>query len=353
MASFSLNRFSSGDITYVNKFNSDNVNIETTINAIQANLGAGGTGGGTTGLDEIFDRDGIVGISSFRQALVSDGGLSFTSGSFWVLGQQLRARTVSAQTLNFVGNASGTYFINADKTATLTLSITSATTGLTLYRVYYSAPSFGSAERLVPILLAGDDYNRMLSSTVFGSFTRVADRLSAQEGALTLDAFYAQSGTSGTQWSYKAGQVRNNATIFSAVASFVSLPTSATFNVEVDPASGTVSYTSGGTFTSGNIPIRFLKTSGGVFVSNEDRRTWATAAFSGGGGTAGLTVSGTQNPFWTVATSIVSAASQVSFAGFRVNRGSNADDAQLRWNESADRWEFGTSTFQELLGPTT
>ena len=341
-----LTRFSAGMVAYVAAFNNNSVVLETAINALQA--GGGGGGGVGTGFLEVWDRTGLVGASAFIVTLVSDTHLSLTSGAVWNLGTQKLGRNTSATQLSFVGNASGTYFLNIDGAGGVTVSTVSGTTAA--YSIYFSAASFGSATRLVQVLLHGDDYNRMLSSLLFGSGTRVADRLSSLENALTLDAMYAQSGTSGAQWSYKRGQVRNNNVIFSAAASFVSLPANSSFFVEVDPATGTVSVTSGG-FTSGNIPIRFVQTSAGVIISNDDRRAWATLAFSGGGGgVAGLTISGTTNPAWTGATSVLSAGSAVDVR-FIANRGTGPQP-EIRWRETASSWQFTTdgTSFINLVG---
>ena len=340
--SITLSRFSAGMVAYVALMNTNSLVLETAINQLQAGGGGGGGGGVGTGFQDIWDRTGLVGASSFIVTLVSDTHLSLTSGSVWNLGTQTLGRNTSATQLSFVGQASGTFFLNIDSVGGITVSTVSGTTAG--YSIYFSAASFGSATRLIPILLHGDDYNRLLSSLIFGSGTRVADRLSSLENALTLDAMYAQSGTSGAQWSYKKGQVRNNNVIFSAAASFVSLPANSSFFVEVDPATGTVSVTSGG-FTSGNIPIRFIQTSAGVIISNDDRRAWATLAFSGGGGgVAGLTISGTTNPAWTGATSVLSAGSAVDVR-FIANRGTGPQP-EIRWRETASAWQFtndGTS----------
>ncbi|HXH10792.1 MAG TPA: hypothetical protein VNP04_13650 [Alphaproteobacteria bacterium] len=220
------------------------------------------------------------------------------------------------------------------------MSTVSGTTAI--YSIVYNSPGFGSATRLIGILLHGDDYKRSLSGATFGSHTRLADRLSNIEAAVTLDAMYAQSGISGTQWSYRAGQVRNNNVINSAAASYISMGASAIYRVEVDPSTGTVSYLSGGTgFTSGSIPLRYLVTSGGVIISNEDRRTWAVAAGSGAGGAS---VSGTPETTWTLNIDFTS-GSPSSNASLRVARGS-LTGVDIRWNEASDQWEFtndGTS----------
>jgi len=339
--SITLSRNSAGETAYVTKFNNNWTTIETSINSILQSLAGGGGGGtgGVAGFPEVWETSGIVGISSFSYTSASNTHLSFTSGVVWNLANQTIGRSTSATQLSFVGKASGTYFINADGAGGLTAS--TASQGTAIYSVVYNNPGFNSATRLLPVLFHGDDYARSLSGGVFGSFTRLADRLSTLEGALTLDAFYAQSGTSGTQWSYKAGQVRNNNVIFSAAASFVSLLATSSLYVEIDPANGTVSVASGG-FTSGLIPIRYLRTSSGLFISNEDRRTWATLAFSAISQT-GPGVSGTNESFWML--NLDHTSTPLSNAGIVVERGSSTD-VDIRWNESLDQWEFtndGTS----------
>jgi len=338
--SITLSRNSAGETAYVTKFNNNWTTIETAVNSILQSLGAGGGGtDGAAGFPEVWETSGTVGISSFQYTSSSNTHLSFTSGVVWSLKNQTIGRSTSATQISFVGKASGTYFVNVDGAGGITISTASGTTPI--YTVVYNNPGFNSATRLMPILFHGDDYQRSLSGGIFGSFTRLADRLSTLEGALTLDAFYAQSGTSGTQWSYKAGQVRNNNVIFSAAASFVSLLALSSLYVEIDPANGTVSVASGG-FTSGLIPIRYLKSSTAELISNEDRRTWATLAFSAISQT-GPQMSGTNESFWTL--NIDHTSTALSNAGLVVERGAQTDTS-IRWNESLDQWEFtndGTS----------
>ena len=65
---FALNRFSAGDTTYISKHNSDATVIEAAINALLTATSIGiGTGGTTTAnaWNDIYDRNGIIGASSF------------------------------------------------------------------------------------------------------------------------------------------------------------------------------------------------------------------------------------------------------------------------------------------------
>lgn len=341
--SITLNQYSAGDTNYVTKLNSDMNNIAIAINSLEGQVATGGGGTTVAGIDEIFDRDGLIGVSSFILTTVSNTHISLTSGSLWVLSTQTRARSTTTQQVNFVGKASGTYFVIVDTAGGASISTASST--LTVYSIVYRNPGFGSSERLVPILFNGDEYQRMLSSVTFGSHTRVADRLSSIEGSILMETFYAQKKISGLTWEYFAGLVRNNNQVFSTATgsfSFVSAA-SASFYVEVDPTNGVISFTSGDGFTSGNIPIRFLRYAGSSVVSNEDRRTWAAAGGSSGGA---LTVSGTPEAFWGLNTDVLSIA-PTSDAGITVHRGTSGT-VSIRWNETNDAWEFtnnGTQFF--------
>jgi hypothetical protein len=182
-----LTSFSAGDVAYITKLNNNFTTLQTAINALQTNTGTGTT---AAAFDEVWKASGLIGASAFSYTLVSNTHLQLGSGSVWFLAQQTRARATSATQLAFLGLASGLYYVNCDTAGGL--SVSTARQGCPLYTVYYSAPSFASATRLLPVLLDGEDYARMLSSPAYGSFVRVADRLSAIEVALA-----AVSGGSG------------------------------------------------------------------------------------------------------------------------------------------------------------
>ena len=356
---FVLNRYSAGDTTYISKHNSDATLLEAAINGLQTatSIGLGGNAGTNATFNDIWDRNGLIGASAFLVTCATSLTLSVTSGSVWMFAAGLRGRATADVTLNFAGKTSGVYAIIADTSGNLSISALSASvtgSSLQIYSVQYNAPDFGSAARLVDILLHGDDYNRMLSSPTFGSFTRVADRLSAMEGALGLDAYYAHSGfQSGTTWSFKAGQIRDNNLIVSTTTSTLPLTASATHYIEVAISDGSVSYTTGGFTASEAIPLRTISTVASAVTGNHDARTWAIAA-GGGGGTAGLANSGTTDGIWYLYRATGATSSPVSTAAFAVDRGSLADVA-MRWNESTDTWEYtndGTNyiPFGQLTG---
>lgn len=329
-----LSSFSVGQSAYVAQLNNNFFIIKTAVNNLESQIGGGGGGGDNNGnFVHIWDRDGIIGASSFIVTITSNTHLSFTSGSVWNLNNQTVGRQTSPQSVTFVGKSSGIYQVVIDSTGIITISSTSSPT--TIYQIQWNNPGFGSAERLVPVLFDGEDYFRMLSSIVFGSSVRVADRLSSIEQNIVLDTFYAQRLISGLTWEFKAGKVRNNNQVFSAASGSITLTDNSTHYIEVDPTTGVVSYTSGTGFTSGNIPLRLISTAGGAIVSNVDMRTWATAANGAGGA---VTISGTTEAVWQVNRDVASVAPSEN-AAFEVRRGTSAN-VSLRWNETTDRWQF-------------
>ena len=356
-----LNRFTTGMVTYIAAHNTNATTIETAINALQAatTTGTGGTGANAIGFTELWDRDGIVGASSFPVTCATSLTLSVGSGGGWLLGQQTFARATSALTLNFAGKGSGVYAIILDAAGGLSISALSATvagSSLQIFSVQFNAPDFGSAARLLPILMQGDDWNRMLSSTQYGSFTRIADRFSAIEGALTVDALYAQSAVSGSGWSFKSGHLRNNNTIVSTAAGNLVLAGSATHYIEVALSTGAVSYASGGWTSSEAIALRLITTAASAVTVNNDARTWATAGGGSGGGTPGLQNSGTTDSVWYMYRGTGATSALPSAAAWVIDRGSLADVA-IRWNPSAvsGRFEYtadGTTYygFGEIAG---
>ena len=358
----SLNRFTTGQVTYIAAHNTNCTTIETAINALQAatTIGVGGTGANAIGFTELWDRDGIVGASSFPVTCATSLTLSVGSGGGWLLGQQTFARATSALTLNFAGKGSGIYGIILDAAGGLSISALSATvagSSLQIFSVQFNAPDFGSAARLLPILMQGDDWNRMLSSTQYGSFTRIADRFSAIEGALTVDALYAQSGISGTGWSFKAGHLRNNNAIVSTAAGNLTLAGSATHYVEVAISTGAVSYASGGWTSSEAIALRLITTAASAVTVNNDVRTWAIAGAGSGGGVPGLANSGTTDGLWQLYRGTGAGSALPSTAVLAVDRGSLTDVA-IRFNPSAGAsgaWQYsddGTTyyRFGEIAG---
>ena len=340
-----LNRFAAGDLTYISKHNTNSTTLETAINALQnaTTTVTTGTGAAAVGFTELWDRNGLVGASSFPVTCATSQTLSVGSGAAWILGQQTMPRLTSAVTLNFAGKASGIYAIIVDGAGGLSLSALSATvagSSLQTHSVQYNAPNFGSAARLLPILMQGDDWQRMLSSPIFGSFARVADRLSALDNALTIDALYAQSTvTSGVNWHYKAGHFRNNNLITSTTASNILVDASATNFIEVAISTGTVSYNTTGFTSSEAIPLRKLSTAASAVLCNYDVRTWALAGAGSGGGTPGLANSGTTDGLWQLYRGTGATSSPVSTAALAVDRGSQTDVA-IRWNETADVWQY-------------
>lgn len=377
MPTISLFRFSAGTTGYIGLLNINATITENALNALFAGQttgavagGGGGTGTATT-LVDLWDRNGFLGVSAFALTCMTSQTLSATSGAAWHLNLARRGAFQSNQILNFGGKSSGIYAVLVDTVGTLTISAASAVVAggnFALYNIEYKAPDFGSAERVAPILLHGDDYNRSLSGPIYGSFARLADRLSAIEGGgggtgagsgvsgaggTGVAALYAQATITASVWTYLGGLLRDNNLILSTVGSTLPLEVSNYHYIEVAISNATVSYAVSGWTSSNAIPIRLIRTCSGTVSYNADVRTWAIAG-GGGGGTPGLENSGTTDGIWKLYKGTGITSSPVSDVGLVVVRGSAAA-VQIRWNETTDHWQFTNdgSLYTDLGGTGT
>jgi len=342
----SLNAYAAGDTNYVTKMNSDNVVIEAALNAQEGQITAaiGGTGVGGGAGHEIWKESGIIGLSSFiLDALNSDTGLSFASGSVWFLGEQVVGRNTAKTLLQFAGKGADTYHITVDITGNMLFSTVSSQH--TLYEVDFGAPSFTVLTRVSPYLFDGGDYQSAVStSLIFTSVVNIADRLGRIEDLITIDAQFAQHTISGLTWDFKSGRVRTDGTILSAACATITLSTAATYYIEVDPTTASVSFTSEGGFTNSFVPLRVISTAGGAVLSNADVRTWAVQTFSGGGAGV-LANSGTPDLIWKYNRGNPATGSDAALAVIRPDD----TDVAIRWNETGEFWEWtndGTSYAQ-------
>jgi hypothetical protein len=135
------------------------------------------------GLQQIFDRRGIIGTGSYDFANGSGASFSVAAGAYWS-GSQFYLRATVA-TLSMAGKAAGTYYLNLDAAGN---PLVGATADATTSRQFYWDGSHVSAKALnagVAVLLDGDDYAACLTSTARAkTFTKVADRLEEIEGLL-------------------------------------------------------------------------------------------------------------------------------------------------------------------------
>jgi hypothetical protein len=338
--------FVQGMTDYIAKHNANYSAIESTLNYILGML-TGATGGDLSvplGLKEIFDRKGLIGVSSydFSEGVLSGPqyNLGVNAGAYWS-GTNFLSKA-SATNLSLAGRATGDYYVNLD--ASGVPSVSDAAGGDCIRQFHWDAGSHTVSGKAiysgVAVLFDGDDYADQLTSAARAkTFTRVADRLEEIELLLgEMSMFYAQGNHSGLNFYYKGGKVRNDSSVCSTPDGQVTLADNATNYVELDPTTGQVSRNTSG-FTSGRIPLYQVTTASGAITGVMDWRTWALAGTGGGGGGGH-----TQN------TDVGTAAEEFEIdrdaagtptgrAGIKVNNG-YAPAGHLKYNRDTRRWEY-------------
>ena len=339
--------FIQGMTDYIAKHNSNYSVIESNLNYILGIL-TGQSGGDLAvplGLKEIFDRKGLIGISSydFDEGVLTGPSynLGVDPGAYWSGTAFLYKAT--GTTLSLAGRTTGTYYVYLDSGGAPALSDTVKDN--TLRSFYWDASTHQVSNKQlytgVAVLFDGDDYADMLTSAAKSkTFTKVADRLEEIEaGQDVFSGYYAQDlPHSGLNFKYKAGKVRNDSVITDTPAGQVTLADNATNYVEVDPADGLVSANATG-FTSGRVPLYVVATASGAIDTVSDKRTAAIAGTGGGGG-GGHTQNtdlGTTADTFTIDRD--AAGSPAGRAGIEVENGDDPN-AALKFNRDTGRWEY-------------
>ena len=350
----SLTKVFAGISDYVAKHESNYTVIETNINALLATLGgASGSISVPAGLQEIFDRDGVIGIASYKltnQTVVADT-LSIPAGAAWInLGFRSK---VDSTNLDTSALTTGTRYINVDSAGLPSLSATSTTESIYSFSWDSGTKIITAATLLVDILFDGDDYNDALSSTVLAQdFTSIAARFENIENQVgVLGSFYAQDTgtTTGLTFGYQAGRVRNDNVVADTSAGTVAMTDNDVNYVEVHPTTGVVSSNLVG-FTTLYVPLFEVTTSGAAITLVTDKRTWASLAGAGGGGHTQNTDTGTSSTSFVL--NNTEAGTPSANASFAVERGTSPN-VSLRWNETTDTWEqtVDGTTFTPLGAP--
>ena len=346
----SLTKIFAGISDYVSKHEANYTTIETSINDLLTLVsGSSSTSVVPTGLREIFDRNGVIGIASFQltnQTVISNN-LSIPAGSAWMnlaFGTQTGATVLDTSALT-----TGTRYIDIDSTGTLSLADSSSVNSLYSFDWVSGTGVITNATLLVDILFDGDDYNAML-----GSETTVAARLATIEASLgILGTMYAEdtAAHSGLSFGYKSGVVRNDNVVATTTASTIALTDAVVNYIEVNPTTGAVTTNTSG-FTSLLIPLFEATPSttvaGGTVT---DRRTWASlGGGGGGGGHAQNTDTGTSAT--TFVLNNTEAGTPSANVAFEVERGTS-NNVNIRWNETSDTWEQTTDgvTWTQLGQP--
>jgi len=346
-----------GMTDYIERHAANYALIESALNQILGQL-TGQSGGISVpyGLQEIFDRKGLIGRDSydFEEGTLTGPDYHFQvgPGAYWSNGTFYRKNT--AFTLTMAGKESGTFYINLDAAGN---PLVSSAADATTRQFAWDAGTHTIADKAVfagvAILFDGDDYADMLDSAVKGkTFTRVADRLEElEQGGDIFGGNYAQDlPHGGLSFKFKAGKVRNDSVITDTPAGQVALTNGATNYVEVDPATGVVSANQTG-FNSGKIPLYQVITAAGAITAVNDKRTPAVAGTGGGGGGGGHT-QGTDTGT-TVPTFIIdsdAAGNPTGRAGLEVENGDDPN-AALKFNRDTGHWEYtadGGASWKEL-----
>jgi hypothetical protein len=173
-------------LDYISRHNSNYTIIEDALNEL-ASLITGVTGGQALvplGLQEIFDRRGLIGIGSYDFATGGSTSITVAAGAYYNAGSFYHK--VNSTVLTLVGRGAGTYYVNLDATGAPVIGTSADAT--TTRQFSWNGTTTTSAKALytgVNILFDGDDYAAQLSSTARAkTFTKVADRLEEIETLL-------------------------------------------------------------------------------------------------------------------------------------------------------------------------
>ena len=327
--------------TYIPDLDQNFTTLEDQVNLL---LVASGSGSGSssavpTGLQQIFDRDGVIGIGSYQLAnqTVVANTLTIPAGAAWILlGYRAKA---SSTVLDTTTLTTGTRYLNVDSGGNPVLATTSSAESVYSFSWNSGTGVITSATLLIDILFDGDDYNDMLDSAAQAkTFTSVADRLEdieAQIGAIS--GFYAQDlgATTGLTFGWQAGQVRNDNVVTPTSAGTLAMTATDINYVEVHGTTGVVSTNLVG-FTAGQIPLFTVTTDGASITAVDDERTWASIGGAGGSHTQNTDL-GTDAAEFKL-NRLVAGAPTLD-ASFKVERGTSAD-VDLKWNETTNKWQF-------------
>lgn len=327
-----LNKVFAGVSDYVAKHVSNYTIIENAINSLEASVGAAvGSTSVPLGLQEIFDRNGVIAIESYElvpQTVVANS-LTIPAGAAW-LGGTFRKKA-DATVLNTSTLSTGTRYLNID-----TAGIPSLSAGSTADSIYSFSWDAGTGVisdvvLLVDVLFSGKDYNDMLDG-----YTSVAARLADMESQLTaLGGMYAHNPatTSGLTFGFFGGITRDNNVPQFTSDGDVTLADNETNYVELNAGDGVVSTNTSG-FTAGRIPLYEVVTVSGSIDTITDVRTWAFAG--GAGGHAQNTDVGTDSTTFTL--NRLHTGAPTDNVAILVERGTSPP-VGIRWNEDVKEWQ--------------
>jgi hypothetical protein len=167
-----------GMLDYIAQHNANYTTIETALNQLAGMInGQAGVNAVPDGLEEIFDRRGLIGIGSYDFSAGASTSIVVAAGAYYYPGFFYHKATQT--TLSLVGRGAGTYYVNLDSAGTPFIGTAADTT--TTRQFYWNGTTTTSAKAVyagVNTLFDGDDYADMLTSAARAkTFTKVADRL--------------------------------------------------------------------------------------------------------------------------------------------------------------------------------
>ena len=176
-----LNRFSSGQTTYIEQHNSNATILENNFNQLENQLNGtiASTANAQAGFEALFGSTvAVIGIDSY-DAQTSGTNVIVSSGFAWLPTTKTAVHKATSTTVAFAGQPSGTYYIILD-TAGEPASSTGNFNGI--WQVVWNGSSVTSLTREGQIAWGFTDFNLAKVSTTLGtSYDRLDDRLEAIE----------------------------------------------------------------------------------------------------------------------------------------------------------------------------
>jgi hypothetical protein len=174
-----------GQNDYIQQDNANFAIIEAALNEL-ATMITGAAGGQVTvplGLQEIFDRRGLIGVGSYDFTVGASTSITVAPGAYYNAGSLYHKATQTVLTL--VGRAAGTYCVNLDALGNPVIGTTADGTTTRQFAWNGTTTSAKAVYAGVNILFDGDDYADCLTSAARSkTFTKLADRLEEIEALL-------------------------------------------------------------------------------------------------------------------------------------------------------------------------
>ena len=192
-----------GDTTYIAKHNANYVTIKEAVESLQDAVGSG-SGSAAGGVQEIFDRDGIIGKDSYITTVnADDKKVDVAAGAFFHNGTLSYLKSASIVVLDFTGKSVATYYITLGTTSG-TPTIDTSQTSHSIYSVDWDGAAIVANDIILvtDIHFDGDDYQDILDGGPLGGpYESLSERLDDIENNIGG----AGTGTSSLSWTLRQG----------------------------------------------------------------------------------------------------------------------------------------------------